>query len=147
MPGLAAVLPPPPGEAQGKARAVFGRILAPVRRLAVLLAASLPALLGTAPALSAPRKKPAPTATPTPAPLLRAAGACLSYVPGKYIVLAEVGTTGRVFGIDSQTRLDTKVRAGARIRILYMEGPEGPVARRILPGPAPQKPAPTPTPA
>ncbi|HQR45356.1 MAG TPA: hypothetical protein PK598_04975, partial [Thermoanaerobaculia bacterium] len=85
-----------------------------------------------------------PTATPTPAPLLRAAGSCLSYAPGKNVVLAEVGTTGRVFRIDAETRLETRVRVGARLRILYVEGPEGPVARRVLPGPAPEKPSPTP---
>ena len=146
MPGYAATLPRAPPEAERTARAPSGRILGPVRRLAALLAAALLVLFGTVPALAAPKKKPTPTATPTAEPLLRAAGSCLTYVPGKHIVLAEVGTSGRVFGIDSRTRLETKVRAGARIRILYVEGPEGPVARRILPGPAEQKPAPTATP-
>lgn len=107
-----------------------------------LLAAGLSALLGTAPAAALPKKKPTPTATPTPAPLLRAAGSCLDWIPGKHLVLAEVGTTGRVFRVDSATVIAAEVKVGARVRILYTEGPEGPVAKRILPGPVVTPPAP-----
>jgi len=118
-----------------------------MRRLGALGAVAL-VLLASAPRgeSAAKKKTPTPTATPTPEPLLRAAGSCVSYVPGKNLVLAEVGTTGKVFRIDPKTRLETRVRAGARLRILYVEGPDGPVARRVLAGPAPPKPTPTPAP-
>jgi len=95
--------------------------------------------------------RPAPTATarpyygppaPTPESYLRAAGACMEFTPGQYLVLAEVGATGHVFRIDADTRIEADVRKGARLRILYVEGPEGPVARKILPGPAPASPPP-----
>ena len=73
---------------------------------------------------------------PKQEPLLRAAGACMEFTPGQHLVLAEVGSTGHVFRIDADTRIEADVRKGARVRVLYLEGPEGPVARRILPGPA-----------
>jgi len=70
------------------------------------------------------------------APALRkAAGSVVGYVPGKHIVLAEVGSTGRVFSVDAETQIETTVRTGARVRILWFDGPAGPVARQILPGP------------
>ena len=94
-------------------------------------------LSGSPGTLSAAKKKPrpTPTATPTPVPLLRAAGSCIAYEPGVHILLAEVGTTGRVFRVDASTEVATRPRVGSRVRILYVEGPEGPVARKILPGP------------
>jgi hypothetical protein len=100
--------------------------------------------LAASPEGYAAKKKPlpTPTATPTPLPILRAAGSCLSWVPGKNLVLAEVGTTGRVFRIDSSTRIETKIRAGARLRVLYVEGPDGPIARSVLPGPIVATPTP-----
>ncbi len=103
-------------------------------------------LLLASPGAGAPAKKPrpTPTATPTPVPILRAAGSCVSWVPGKNVVLAEVGTTGRVFRIDSSTRIETRVRVGARLRILYVEGPDGPIATTILRGPIVEKRTPTP---
>ena len=73
---------------------------------------------------------------PTPEPFLRAAGACMEFTPGQHIVVAEVGATGHVFRIDADTKIEADVRKGARVRILYVDGPGGPVARRILPGPA-----------
>jgi len=142
MPGVAAARPlAPPGSPEDSVDA--GRhILAPVRRIPGLLAAALIVLFGTVPGLAAPKKKPTPT--PTPAPLLRAAGSCLAWVPGKHLVLAEVGTTGRVFHVDAATEVGVKVRVGSRLRVLYEERPEGPVARKILPGPVVSGPTPTP---
>ena len=66
----------------------------------------------------------------------------MEFTPGRYLVLAEVGATGRVFRLDADTRVEADVRKGSRVRVLYVDGPEGPVARKILPGPA----AATPTP-
>ena len=113
------------------------------------------ALLVPAPAGAATKKKkarrPAPTPTPrpyygppapTPVPYLRAAGACMEFLPGQYIVVAEVGATGHVFRVDADTRIEADVRKGARVRILYVDGPEGPVARKILPGPVAATPPP-----
>jgi hypothetical protein len=108
----------------------------------------LAALLFTASASGAARKKkrptptptPAPTATPTPVPFLRAAGACLRYEPGAYVVLTEVGQPGRAFRIDTGTEITAAPRRGLRLRILYEDTPDGPVARKILPGPAEEKP-------
>jgi hypothetical protein len=119
-----------------------------VKRLARAPALALLALFVASPADGAGKKKPGPTptATPTPLPLLRAAGSCLEYVPGRHVILAEVGTEGRVFAIDPSTRVETAVRTGARIRILYVETPAGPLARRILPGPAVATPTPSPAP-
>ena len=79
---------------------------------------------------------------PTPEPYLRAAGACMEFTPGQYLVLAEVGATGRVFRLDADTRVEADVRKGSRVRVLYVDGPEGPVARKILPGPAAATPPP-----
>lgn len=124
-----------------------------------VLAASLllGALLLPVPAGAAARRrrKAKPRATPTPAArpfygppappppsYLRAAGACMEYTPGQHLVVAEIGATGRVFRIDGDTRVETEVRKGARVRILYVDGPEGPLARRILPGPVASTPAP-----
>lgn len=77
-----------------------------------------------------------PTPTPTPAPALRkAAGSCLRYEPGAYVMLSEVGHPGRAFRIDSGTDITARPRRGARLRILYVDSPEGPVARKIMPGP------------
>lgn len=99
------------------------------------------------------RRRPAPTPTaapyqgppaPTPAPLLRAAGACMEYLAGRYLVVAEVGATGRVFRIDGETRVEADVRKGARVRVLYVDGPTGPLARRVLPGPVAVPPPRTP---
>ncbi len=117
-----------------------------VPKSAGLLAGGLAALLGASPGQAAPKKKPrpTPTATPTPQALLRAAGSCLAWVPGKHLILAEVGTSGRVFRIDSSTEISAEVRVGSRVRILYVGGPEGPVARKILPGPVVASPAPKP---
>lgn len=72
---------------------------------------------------------------PTPEALLRAAGACMEFTPGQHLVVAEVGATGRVFRIDADTRIEADVRKGARVRVLYVEGAGGPVARKVLPGP------------
>ena len=89
-----------------------------------------------------PTPTPAATPTATPVPLLRAAGSCLRYEKDHFLVLAEVGTAGRVFHIDKSTAIAAKIGTGARLRILYVDTPEGPLAKRILPGPA--DPAPTP---
>lgn len=83
----------------------------------------------------APTATPAPSPTPTPIPFLRAAGSCLRYEPGAYVVLSEVGQPGRAFRIDGKTEITAAPRRGARLRILYEDGAEGPVARKIMPGP------------
>ena len=107
------------------------------------------ALLLAAPASEATKKKrptptptPAPTATPTPVPFLRAAGACLRYEPGAYIVLSEVGQGGRVFRLDAATEVTATPKRGARLRVLYEDGPDGPVARKIMPGPQEERDSP-----
>ena len=115
--------------------------------VAALLALAL-VVPGPADAATKRRKKkvrrPVPTPTerpyygppaPTPAPWRRAAGACMEYTPGQHLVLAEVGATGRVFRIDADTKIEAEVRKGARLRVLFEDGPNGPVARRVLPGP------------
>ena len=124
----------------------------PMRRLPLspALAALLVAALLALPAAGATKRKarkkaaprPTPTArpyygppAPTPAPYLRAAGACMEFTPGRYVVVAEVGAKGRVFRLDAETKIEVDVRKGARLRVLYLDGPDGPVARRILPGP------------
>ncbi|GEM_PF-1106097 len=129
------------------------------RPLVPLLVAALLALAlvlpGPVDAATKRRKKPvrraAPTPTarpyygppaPTPAPWRRAAGACMEYTPGQHLVVAEVGATGRVFRVDGETKIETEVRKGLRVRILYEDRPEGPVARRILPGPIAATPSP-----
>ncbi len=117
-----------------------------LRAVGVALAAA--ALLAGPGAQAAKKKKkraptPTPTATPTPTPtptpvppeLRKAAGACLRYEAGAFIMLSEVGHPGRAFRIDSGTDITARPRRGARLRILYVETPEGPVARKIMPGP------------
>src|SRR5258706_2271817 len=89
-----------------------------------------------------PTPTPAATPTPTPIPLLRAAGFCLRYEKDHFLVLAELGQAGRVFHIDKSTVVAAKVSTGARLRILYVETPEGPLAKRIIAGPV--EPAATP---
>ena len=103
--------------------------------------------LGTAaakPPARRPRRTPtpAPTPTETPIPLYRAAGFCMKYEPGHFLVLAELGQAGRVFHIDKGTVISTRVSTGARLRVVYEETPEGPMARRILPGPVEATPTP-----
>src|SRR6185369_12518753 len=56
-----------------------------------------------------PTPTPAYTPTPTPVPLLRAAGSCLRYEKDHFLVLAEVGTAGRVFHIDKSTVIAAKI--------------------------------------
>lgn len=85
---------------------------------------------------------PAPTPTQTPIPVYRAAGFCLRYERDHFLVLAELGQAGRVFRIDKTTVIAAKVATGVRLRILFVDTPEGPLARRITPGPT----DPTPTP-
>jgi len=85
--------------------------------------------------LPTPTATPAPTATPTPVPFLRAAGSCLRYEPGAYVVLSEVGQPGRAFRIDSNTEITAAAKRGVRLRILYEDSPDGPIARKIMPGP------------
>lgn len=74
-------------------------------------------------------------------PFLRAAGACLRYEPGVYLVLSEVGQKGRVFHLDAATEITAAPKKGARLRILYDDGPDGPIARKILPGPTEETPS------
>ena len=50
-------------------------------------------------------------------------------------MLEEVGQPGRAFRIDSGTDITARPRRGARLRILYVETADGPVARKIMPGP------------
>src|SRR3977135_3858773 len=116
----------------------------PVRRLLSLLCLTAAFVLAVgSPAAAAAkgkkRKTPAPTPAPTPLvapgelygppvpPLLRAAGSCLRLEPG-YVVLAEVGEVGRAFKIDEDTETTASLQRGARLRILYVEGVDGPVA-------------------
>ena len=66
----------------------------------------------------------------------------MEYTPGQHLVLAEVGATGRVFRLDGGTKIETDVRKGARVRVLYEDGPNGPVARRVLAGPVAAAPPP-----
>lgn len=114
-------------------------------RAAFVLAAVV--LLLAAPSSEAARRRrrtptptPAPTATPTPMPFQRAAGSCLRYEPGAFLVLSEIGQPGRVFHIDAATEVTATPKKGARLRVLYEDGPDGPVARKIMPGPAEEKP-------
>jgi hypothetical protein len=94
-------------------------------------------------AAEAKKRTPTPTPTPRPGPptptpgpdLRKAAGSCLRYEAGAYIMLSEVGRPGRAFRIDSETDVAARPHRGARLRILYVETPEGPVARKIMPGP------------
>ena len=88
---------------------------------------------------------------PTDRDFSRAAGTCLLYEAGHHVVLAEVGDKGRAFRIDADTAVETRVVKGGRIRILYTEDADGPLARKILPGPVEStsttiSPGPTPAP-
>ncbi len=114
----------------------------------ILSALLLFALLAAQPDANAAAKKrkrqkarPTPTAilTPEPPRFLRAAGACVRFEPGQYLFLAEMGERGRAFRIDGETSLEVTPTRGSRIRVFYVEGPDGPVARRVMPGPAPVK--------
>lgn len=130
------------------------RSSSPAATVALLLLAlllPLPADAKTKKKSKAKKPRPVPTATarpyygppaPTPEPYLRAAGACMEFTPGQHLVLAEVGATGHVFRIDAETRIEADLRKGARLRVLYVDGPGGPVARKILPGPAATTPSP-----
>ncbi|MCL4808496.1 MAG: hypothetical protein KJ062_12025 [Thermoanaerobaculia bacterium] len=118
--------------------------LAPVALLGLVLLLPAPAAEGAKATKSTkksrsarPTPTPAPTPAPTPTPTryLRAAGSCMEFTPGQHLVVAEVGSTGRVFRVDGETRIETDVKRGVRLRVLYVDTPEGPVARRILPGP------------
>jgi hypothetical protein len=106
---------------------------------------TIAALLAAGPATAAPKKRRTPTPAPTPAPpsptptpgpaLRKAAGSCLRYEAGAYIMLSEVGQPGRAFRIDSETDVAVRPSRGARLRILYVDTADGPVARKIMPGP------------
>jgi hypothetical protein len=125
-----------------------------VRRATLFLTVAALLSMGTTSAHAQRRRRPAqrprptPTATPgprptaTPIPFYRAAGFCLRYEKDHFLVLAELGQAGRVFHIDRDTIVAAKVTTGARLRILYVETPDGPVAKRILPGPADPPPTP-----
>jgi len=121
-----------------------------MRRLlpAGALFAALFALLGPAEAGAATSKGERPTATPTATPtllpLLKAAGSVVGWVPGKHVVVVEVGSAGRVFRIDGQTQIEASLRTGTRVRILWVDDPAGPIARQILPGPTLATPTPAP---
>src|SRR5262249_21310228 len=136
-----------PGASQRIARAEA--ILAGMRLLfpAALALAVATVLAGGGEAAAKKKRRPTPTPTPTvtptptptpiPAPPLRkAAGACLRYEAGAYVMLSEVDGPGRAFRIDAQTDITARPRRGVRLRILYVETPDGPVARKIMPGPA-----------
>ena len=125
---------------------VVSAILRPLMRsrILLLLLSALLAAPGAGPVEAATKAKkkratatPTPSPTPTPPAYFRAAGACVKYDPGHYLILAEVGETGRAFRIDESTSLEVKPFHGARLRVFYVEGPDGPIARRVLPGPAP----------
>jgi hypothetical protein len=111
-------------------------------RLAVFLLSAALAAYGSGPAQAATKAKKkskatsTPTPTPTPPPYLRAAGTCAGFEPGHFLILAEVGETGRAFRIDEATSLETRPVRGTRVRVYYVEGPDGPIARRVIPGPA-----------
>lgn len=111
--------------------------LAALLGLALLLPAPAGASTRTSKKGQAAAPTPAPLPTPTAGRQLRAAGSCMEFTPGRHLILAEVGATGRVFRIDEGTRIETEVKKGVRLRVLYVDTPEGPVARRILPGPVP----------
>lgn len=126
--------------------AAASAILRPAMRskLAVFFLSAALAASGSGPAEAATKRRkkskatPTPTATPnpTPPPYLRAAGTCARFEPGHFLILAEVGETGRVFRIDEATSLETRPVRGTRVRVYYVEGPDGPIARRVMPGPA-----------
>jgi hypothetical protein len=116
--------------------------LAPVALLGLALLLPAPAAGGAKTTKTTKRSRsarptptPTPEPTPTPARYLRAAGSCMEFTPGRHLILAEVGSMGRVFRVDEGTRIETEVKRGVRLRVLYVDTPEGPVARKILPGP------------
>ena len=121
---------------------------APQRRPAPLLA--LAALLAAPP--RRPRKRgggsrrrrrrsPRPPRLPTPAPpfLREAAGACLRYEAGAFLMLSEVGQPGRAFHIDAGTEITAVPERRAPQDPLRGDGPDGPIARKIMPGPEERK--------
>jgi hypothetical protein len=112
--------------------------------LVLLLAAAAPSQAAKKRRAKKPRATPTPvvTPTPTPIPFLRAAGFCLRYEKDHFLVLAELGQAGRVFHIDKSTTIAAKIATGARLRVLYVDTPEGPLAKRILPGPVEATPTP-----
>jgi hypothetical protein len=123
-------------------------LLLAVLILAFGLAAPAPGAGTSKRKLPAPPPKPTPIVQlgerygpPTPPPL-RAAGSCLRYEPGQYVVLAEVGEVGHVFKIEEATEITATLRKGARVRMLYFEGIDGPIASKIMPGPIAGAPAP-----
>ena len=114
------------------------------RRLGAAVLAFASAGILSTPVSAAKKKPPTPTPTPSPSPtptatpapeLRKAAGSCVKYEAGAYVILSEVGGPGRAFKIDSGTDVATRPRRGARLRILYVETAEGPVARKIMAGP------------
>jgi hypothetical protein len=116
-------------------------------RAAVAAALALSVAAPTAAAKKRKAAKPRPTPAakpiygppaPTPAPQLRAAGSCLSYEADHFVLLAEVGQQGRMFRIGPDTVLHVEPKKGARIRLIYVETPDGPLAREVLPGPVPE---------
>jgi hypothetical protein len=46
-----------------------------------------------------------------------------------------VGAAGHVFKVDADTKLMVTPVTGARVRVLYVDGPDGPVARTVSAGP------------
>lgn len=144
-------------ERHGMARIPRGSAILPppmrftrLARLASVLALAVALALG-APAEAASRRKRSKKRRPRPAPAAvlahfgppvpsdrdyqRAAGICVDYAPGHYVVVAEVGEKGRAFRIDADTVLGLSLAKGSRIRILYTDGPEGPLAHKLQPGP------------
>jgi len=59
----------------------------------------------------------------------------MRFVPGQLMLVAEVGETGRVFRLDDDTVFTVKPKTGTRVRVLYVETPEGPLAKKVMPGP------------
>ena len=94
-----------------------------VRSLGVALAFAVLFAGPGAEAAKKKRKKPTPTPTavptatpsptPTPPELLKAAGSCLRYEAGAFIMLSEVGHPGRAFRIDAGTDITARP-GGAR---------------------------------
>jgi hypothetical protein len=66
------------------------------------------------------------------------------YEPGRFLILAEVGQSGKIFRIDEETEVKTSPKTGSRVRVVYVDGTDGPIARSILPGPREATPTPRP---